>query len=774
MTAPPGAVLLLVAYGAGLATGLARFPDPHIVMFVALATAATVRRDLVRVAAVAAAAGAVVGAVSGGLRQGECGEALPAGPADLVVRLDEPAADGWVRATAVDQRCHGAIRLRWPSGSPAASGAMVRVEGSRLPRRSVMPGPATLVATAVRLLPDTPRRFRDRIHDAVGARSAALFGRRAPLVDALVTGRRAELDTDLRDAFAAAGLVHLLAISGFHVGLIAGWLLLLLRTMPLSRHVAEATAAAIALGYVAFLGWPAPAARAGWVLALIAWSRWRQRKVDAIALLASSSLLVVLSDPLSVASVGGWLSAAALAGAIIVTRWGDRAIGRGAGWRTLAASIGATLGTAPIAAMVFGQVALIGIVLNFVAIPLVALAVPAILVALIIVPVAPTMASAFAASGGMLLAAVERLAEVGAVVPFGRWIGEPGGRAMVVWSIVLLAAWLLINGRATIREAGRRAAWGAVTAGWIWLVIAVGSVRESGRLTLDFLDVGQGDAIAIRTPHGRWVVVDAGPAGTGSDAGRRIVVPHLRRHGARRVDLFVLSHAHRDHVGGASAIARAMPVGLALEPGITFADEAYLEWLGVVREEGTRWRVARAGETWTIDGVAFRVLHPASAWDGSGIDLNEDSIVLEVRYGDFVTVLTGDAGIPAEAAWAAEVAGATVLKVGHHGSRGATGDSLLERLHAQAAIISLGRNRYGHPAPETLARLARAGVPVWRTDAGGTVHVSTDGHAVEVRNARARATFEVSRRTRPRRRRARTNPGDHPRTIHPRPGALPS
>ncbi len=773
MTAPPGAVLLLVAYGAGLATGLSRFLDPHIVMFAALATAATVRRDVLRFAAVALAVGAVVGSVSGRLRQAECGQALPVGPIELVVRLEEPSASGWIRATSLDERCQGPIRLRWPAGSRATSGAVVRVGGARLSRKSILPAPATMVATSVRILPSAPPRLHDRVHDTVRARSSALFGRRAPLVDALVTGRRAELDTDLRDAFAAAGLVHLLAISGFHVGLIAGWLLLLLRLTPLSRHAAEGTAAALALCYVAFLGWPAPAARAGWVLALVAWSRWRQRKVDAMALLASSSLLVLLADPVSVASVGGWLSASALAGAIVLTRWSDRAIGRSTGWRTLAASIGATLGTAPIAAMVFGQVALIGIVLNFIAIPLVALAVPAILIALLIVPVAPTMASAFAASGGVLLAAVERLAELGAAVPLGRWIGEPGGGAMVGWAMVLVAGWILIHGRATIREAGRRAAWGAVAVSWIWLVVALGSVRESGRLTLDFLDVGQGDAIAIRTPHGRWVVVDAGPAGGGTDAGKRVVVPYLRRHGARQIDLFVLSHAHRDHVGGASALARAMPVAIALEPGITFADESYLEWLSTMREKGTRWRVARAGEQWTIDGVGFRVLHPASDWDGSGIDLNEDSIVLEVRYGDFVTVLTGDAGIPAEAAWAAELAGATVLKVGHHGSRGATGDTLLGRLHAQAAIISLGRNRYGHPARETLARLARAGVPVWRTDVGGTVHVSTDGHVVEVRNARARATFEVSRRTRPRRRRARTNPGDHPRTIHSRPGAFP-
>ncbi len=398
MTAPPGAVLLLVAYGAGLATGLARFRDPEGAMFVALLVAALAGRDLLRIPAVGFAIGTVIGAVTGQLHRSGCRDVLPAGPITIEVRLEEPGVAGWIRAGSADPRCRGMIRLRWPPGIVAASGAMVRVGGTVLPRRSVMPEPTTIVATSVDLLAAAPPRLRDRIHDAVRERSAKLFGARAPLVDALVTGRRAELDRDLRDAFAAAGLVHLLAISGFHVGLIAGWLLLLFRALPLGRHVAEGSAALMALAYVAFLGWPAPAARAGWVLGLVAWSRWRQRKVDAIALLASSSLLVVIADPASVASIGGWLSASALGGAIVATRWSDRAIGRGAGWRTLAASVGATLGTAPISAMVFGQVALIGVLLNFVAIPLTALAVPSVLVALLAEPIAPGVASAFAAS----------------------------------------------------------------------------------------------------------------------------------------------------------------------------------------------------------------------------------------------------------------------------------------------------------------------------------------------------------------------------------------
>nr|MBA2291169.1 hypothetical protein [Gemmatimonadales bacterium] len=186
MTAPPGAVVLLIAYGAGLATGLARFQDPHHMMVVSLAAAALLRREILRVAAIAIAVGVVVGAASGRVRHDGCGETIRTGPLVLTVRLDEPAANGWIRATSIDAQCRGPVRVRWPAGQVAVSGAVVRVEGTGLTRKSAMAGPAMIVGSTVHLLPAPPRRLSDRIHDAVGARSAALFGRRAPLVDALV------------------------------------------------------------------------------------------------------------------------------------------------------------------------------------------------------------------------------------------------------------------------------------------------------------------------------------------------------------------------------------------------------------------------------------------------------------------------------------------------------------------------------------------------------------------------------------------------------------
>jgi len=565
-------------------------------------------------------------------------------------------------------------------------------------------------------------------------------------------GRRGELDEELKTAFVAAGLVHLLSISGFHIGLIAGWVLLLLRLFRTPRHMAELTAAFLALGYVVFLGWPAPAARAGWLLLLIAMSRWRQRNPAPIPLLAVTCLGVLVLDPWAVADLGGWLSATALAGAVLLSRWSDRALGESRWWRTLAASVGATLGTAPLTALAFGQVALAGIALNFIAIPLAAAAVPAVIVALLLASIAPAMAAAFAAAGGGLLATIEQLALRAGSAAVGQWIGEPGAIASIPWIVLIVAVVFATHGRATVREAGRRAAWVATAAFWVHLAVRIEFVDGAqGQLALHFLDVGQGDAALIRTPANRWIAVDAGPAAPASGAGGRVIIPFLRRHRVRRLELFVLSHAHRDHAGGAAWMVDQIPIGVALDPGQPFDDASYLAWLDAVARRGVRWRVAAAGDAWEIDGVQFRILHPPRRWTRRGDDLNEDSIVLEIRYRDFAALLTGDAGFVAESLLTGVVSGIDVLKVGHHGSRGASGEMFLARASPRLAIVSVGRNGYGHPAPAALQRLARSGAMTMRTDHEGTVSVVTDGSMITVRGKRTSAELNASPASRTRR-----------------------
>jgi competence protein ComEC len=267
----------------------------------------------------------------------------------------------------------------------------------------------------------------------------------------------------------------------------------------------------------------------------------------------------------------------------------------------------------------------------------------------------------------------------------------------------------------------------------------------AGRLTLHFVDVGQGDAAVLRTPNGHFVVIDAGPRDERFDAGASRVVPLLQREGAEAVDVLVASHAHLDHVGGIGAVLRALPVGTVVEPAAPGTDSTYRAMLGAVGVSGAAWDPARRGERFTVDSVEFTVLHPDTTWSGWGLDLNDDSVVLLVRYGGFRAIFMGDAGEAPEAVLRGRVGHVDLLKVGHHGSRTASGTRWLRELSPTVAVLSAGsHNRYGHPSPDALQRLGAHHATIWRTDQEGTVTVRTDGHHVEVRGRLRRLAFDVT------------------------------
>ena len=742
---PPGILLLASGYGAGLATGLSRLADPVLVVLLLVLLTVVVWREWWFPLVPALLAGIVVGGQARSAAGHWCAATLPLGEQRYRVLAIDPG-QGTGRVVFPDRRCEGVVLARWPSATVAAAGSSVAVTARWRPGERMLHRPDGMLligaADSAHGAPDAIARVRNEIVRA----TRLLYGPRAPLANALLAGWRGELDPELRAAFASAGLMHLLAISGLHVGLFAGWVFLLLRLARCSRHRAAVVAALAALAYTACLGWPSAAFRASVLLLLVAYCRWRQRQVRVAALLGASVLTVLIFDPWAIAEPGLWLSIAGLTGLTGALRWSDRAIGTSWWVQGVSGSSGAVLATAPIAAAVFGQVAPIGILLNIAGMPLLVLALPSIAASVLLQGAVPSVAAAFAASANGLLVLLEQLVRAGATAPGSAAPGPVGEFAALPWCAALGAAvWATWRGT-TLAEAARRVTW----CGVVLLIVTLPFGRpqripiDDHQLTMLFVDVGQGDAALIRTPAGHWLEVDAGPIGEGRDAGRRVIAPLLARQGVRRLDLFILSHAHRDHVGGGIGVLERFPVDIALEPGELFADSAYEGWLAALPLHHTRWRVAKAGSEWTVDGVTIRVLHPPRRWLHEGEDLNEDSIVLELSYGGFRALLMGDAGFVAEAAMAGELHAVSLLKVGHHGSRTASGAEFLSTIRPQVAIVSVGRNNYGHPSPDALARLGAVGARSWRTDVEGTVTVSTDGRTFSVKGAGSAATFEVS------------------------------
>lgn len=719
----PPVARFVVAYVAGLWVGFVVSPPSPF--FAVGALAALVAAMLARrptawrgVLLGAVAAGLLQGAHSAARRRAGCAATWAAGRHAAILRLAD-APDPRGLATAVvrhaPEGCGGEVVIRLAAGA-AASGATLIVVGQHTPS-------GALRLERFRIL-ERRRPARFVVRDWLSRRIARLYGPRAPLVDALVLDRKGAIDPRLRADFAASGLAHLLAISGLHVGIVAGWIVLLSRALGL-RRAAGLIAVAGTGAYVALLGFPAPATRAAAFVAIQALARRGGRHPVSVATLAVAVFAVALVDPLAVTSIGAWLSVAAVAGTGAAVTALKSAGVRGAPWRLLAVSAGATLATAPITAYAFGAVAPIGVVVNLLAVPLAAVAQPAVFASLVL--------SALAPGAGLALAGLERLAALAAAVPGGHLNGDPGVAFSLPWAAALgVTAWWYRR-RPTWAVARLRLSGAA--AGVAWIAAAAGLEGRASAyegLEIHVLAVGQGDGIALRTPRGRWLLVDGGPRVGREDAGRRVVVPFLRRHGVRALDAVIVSHGDADHLGGIPAVLERLPVGLVLEPGQPLGTDLYQEYLGAVDRAQARWHAARAGDTLLVDGVRLAVLHPAVEWARRETRPNENSVVVRVSYGAFDALLTGDVGWPAESVLVGRVGQIELLKVGHHGSAGSTRDAWLDEVRPRAAVVSVGKNRYGHPSPEVLARLARTGVPVYRTDTGGTVTIRSDGRYFEV------------------------------------------
>lgn len=729
----PPLLFLALAFGAGLSAGLASFPGGGVSTGIALLPLVVAawfvhRRTPVAPAGAAMAfAGLLWGAAAARERDDSCGgrwsREARAGARAVVVRLLDPvSADGQpVRGSVEAGSCRGDIDVRFPAEQRAAGGTAWLVAGPWVgdARRGL------LVARTVRLL-DPVRRGRGGWRDRIAGRSAALFGARAPLVNALVIGGRGDLDPAVRERYARAGLAHLLSISGLHVGFLAAWVglaLAHLRLTPLGRFSAST---AVILAYLWLLGFPAPATRAGVMLVIDGVARLRQRIAAPGGVIALAALCLFMTDPWAIGAVGAWLSV----GAITAVIWAGRAAaGKPAVVRLLLPAAAATLVTAPITAFAFGTVAPVGIVANLVAIPLGGLAVPGAMLALAVSPLWGAFGALLAAGSGLMLAVLDLAAGAAAAVPWGHLILVPGWRAAALWAAVLGVAWWLwrAGGRRWLLAA-RIAFVGAVFA-WASLLARTPADAE-GALTVHFLDVGQGDAAVLHTPRGHWIVIDGGPRSPEQDQGRRVVVPFLRRHGATELALVVATHGDADHLGGLPAVLEAFPTRLVLEPGEPLGRPLYLEWLADVQRDRAEWHPARAGDRVEVDGVVLEVLSPDSAWMATPADVNDHGVVLRVSFGSRRVLFQADAGVPVEARLRGRVGPVDLLKVGHHGSRTATSEAWLDELAPHEAVISVGaHNTYGHPAPEVVQRLEHHVAELFRTDRDGTVTWETDGQS---------------------------------------------
>jgi len=555
-------------------------------------------------------------------------------------------------------------------------------------------------------------------------------GERRQLLAGIVLGEDSAIDRELRDAFQASGLMHLLAVSGQNVAIVAFGVVLAARILGLGRLVGEALAIAVVLSYALAVGWQPSVVRAAvaGVLASLAWLVARPR--DRWHALAVGALVLLVWMPQSALEPGFQLSFAAVATIFLVV---PRLSGvpeaypvpRGL-WDVLVVAAACGLVTAPIVWLHFGQVALWTVPANVAAEPAMPPLISLSLAAAAVEPLSPGVATALAWLAGWCAWWIALVARVVASWPSAQ-ISSPLAIA-VAFGVV--GAALLVR---RLPRYGRPTALAAIASVALTLAVAAWATRPQpsweppAGLRVTFLDVGQGDSALLEVPGGA-VLVDEGPP-------EADVVGQLRSLGLRSLTAIVLTHPQRDHIGGAAAVLDGLAVGTVADPGIEAPSADHDAAVAAARGRSVPIVVVHAGEVFRIGKLRLRILWP----DDPGLpseDPNQHAVVALASFGSTDVLLTADA--ESDVTSRLPLRPIEVLKVAHHGSEDPGLPDLLRVLRPEIAVISVGvNNDYDHPRPETLAALAaQPGLRTFRTDENGRVVVESDGRTVTVRSER--------------------------------------
>lgn len=551
------------------------------------------------------------------------------------------------------------------------------------------------------------------------------------LLSSLGLGIRSDTPAELRNALHASGLAHITSISGLHVSLVLAALGWTLKRCGLRRRWAGGATAVAAVLYVLFVGPRIPTLRAALMALVLIGGYFTERKVDSINSLGLAALALLLISPGELFLASFQLSFTAVLALVLFAPLQNQLFAQWPGplgWlaQGLFASTIVVAALAPFTLIAFHDISLGAIAGNLVAVPVVGLLLPLLYIwlALPLPLISEALGTCVATLADLLLAVIHA---VGGDSSYVLAPGYPGAVALTFGFVgLLLLSRPLLEWRdwGRIRLLNLHLALMFFIAAWLsW-----GWDGGFGRLRVDFLALGQGDCIVIRAPGGETLIVDGGPAPRSQTRRYTRLDEFLLSQGVDRIDAVFLTHPQSDHIGALPQAMERFVVGHVFEAGRQASgSESYLAFDRAAARSGAKRMTLSAGDRVSIGELELWTLHPDSHEPSD--DVNEDSLVLWMRWNDFDLLLTGDIGAETEARLATRFENwdADVLKVPHHGSRYSTSEWLLRETRPEFGVIQVGRNPYGHPHIDTRQRLYAINAHVLRTDYDGTVRLQSDG-----------------------------------------------
>ena len=587
------------------------------------------------------------------------------------------------------------------------------------------------------------------------------------LLTAILFGKREQLPEDVEKNFRKAGAGHLMAVSGLHVGLVAALMIGLWRRLKLRGKLPLVLAIILVFAYAYLTGLRPSALRAAIMISMAMAAVLLDRESDLPTTMALAALVTLFANPLLLFTVGFQLSYAATLALIYLYRPLDLLF---KSMRVpnlvrapLVVTFTAQVGVLPLSIYYFHHLPAAALIFNLLFLPLVAFVVGFGLAGALVGLVIPLV-------GELLLWASRPLLEM--MIYISRFSNLPGfyvalnpPRPVTVMIIYFIIAVFLViyyrwekqiqgNGASTLDRyfikgfrmtlmQNRKVVVSAATGVLIVMIILVWSgvlFPRNQYVTVTFIDVGQGASALVQAPCGATILIDAGgePAYSGDPGriGEMVVLPFLRYSGIKKIDLAIVTHPHEDHFGGFLPLIGQIPIGGFLVSPVSGDSPYYEALLSQAGEAGIAVESATAGQSWRCsEGLQIDVIAPpVELIRGSGSDLNNNSLVLLLSYGEFRVIFTGDIEDSAvlDLLKRNNDLRANLLHIPHHGGFLPSASKLLESVNPDLAVIQVGANSFGHPHPQMIDQLEAAGVLIYRTDLHGAVICKTDGREFDV------------------------------------------
>ena len=592
----------------------------------------------------------------------------------------------------------------------------------------------------------------------------------AGIFEAMLLGEKDNLEDEVKIRYQMAGIIHILAISGLHISVLGIGFFDLLKRAGFGNVSAGMVVLSVLLQYGILTGESVSAMRAVGMFLLAVGARIAGRTYDLLTALAVSAVLLLLDAPANLYNSGFWLSFGAVAGLGVVApvlagciRVENRLAA--SVMKTLVSSIAVQMTTFPIMLRIYGEISLAGFFLNLLVLPTVSVVLVSGIAAVAVGMESVGAAVYVVLPGRMLLFLYEKLCELAAGIPFCTWIaGSPElWQCAGYYVLLFLGVGILGMSRGTVTWKGTAGKWAGNHAfmqekknhgegkGWlrkyqllsgisgIMLILGLGILiyHPSGNLQITCLDIGQGDCISIQLPQGQNFLIDGGSSNKKNIA-RYQILPFLKNRGIGVIDAILISHTDNDHISGVLELFDYMRTHLTsvrvknlILPEWTQPDDAYQQLVDKAQAAGVNVQKGRKGEQIALGKASLRFLSPDRGT--AGTDANEDGMVVELTYGGFEGLFTGDIGTETEKKLLPELEDVDFLKVGHHGSRYSTCQEFLDVVRPELAVVSCSAtNTYGHPSGETIERLEDSGAKIWYTMKEGAVTAETDGKEVWV------------------------------------------